>query len=260
MKKRILVFLTVMLALTAVMQFTALAYNAPVTDEVGYLTREEINELNSYLDEVRSEYDMDVVVYIEEHAPTDNLLLHASDIYDDLGYGVGNNHDGIMMYISKYPRKYTFSTCGEGINIFNSRAIDRLTDVTMPYLRADDYYGAIQSYADETRSMLQMEADGQPYGEEDGYSSLLMWGLVVIVPLVVAAFATHIRGKDMNTAVYNDYADSYMRGSVNLTTANDLFLYSTITRTPRVKNNTGTGGTHTSSSGRTHGGGGGGSY
>ena len=261
MKKRILVFLTVVFALTAVMQFTVFAYNAPVTDEVGYLTHEDINELNSYLDEVRSEYDMDVFVYIEEHAPTDNLLLHASDIYDDLGYGVGKNHDGIMMYISKYPRKYTFSTCGDGIHIFNSSAIDSLTDVTMPYLRADDYYGAIQAYAEEACSMLEAASDGQPYGEEDGHSTLLMWGLVVIVPLVVAAFATHIRGKAMNTAVYNDYADSYMRGKLNLTTANDLFLYSTITRTPRVKNNTSTGGgTHTSSSGRTHGGGGGGSY
>ena len=263
MKKRILAFLTIIFALTIVMPFAALAYNAPVTDEVGYLTHEEINELNSYLDEVRREYDMDVVVYIEERAPTDNMLLRASDIYDDLGYGIGKNHDGIMMYISKYPRKYTFSTCGNGIHIFNSKAIDRLTDATMPYLRADDYYGAIKAYADATRSILKMTADGQPYGsEEDGYSTLLMWGLVVIVPLVVAAFATHIRGKSMNTAVYNNYADSYMRGGVNLTTTNDLFLYSTITRTPRVKNTTSTGGsrTHTSSSGRVHGGGGGGRY
>ena len=191
---------------------------------------------------------------------SDNILLHASDIYDDYGYGVGENHDGIMMYISKSPRKYTFSTCGDGMRIFNSRAIDRLTDATMPYLQRDDYYGAIKAYAEETYSMLEAAADGKPYGEDD-YSTPIMWGLVIIVPLVVAALSTHIRGKAMNTAVYNDYADSYVRGGLNLTTANDLFLYSTIRRTPRAKNTTSSGGgTHTSSSGRVHGGGGGGRF
>ena len=260
MKKRILAMLAVMFALTVMMPFAASAYITAVTDEAGYLTLGDEAELNSYLKEIRAEYNMDVVVYIEEYMNSDNILLHASDIYDDYGYGVGENHDGIMMYISKSPRKYTFSTCGDGIRVFNDKAIDRLTEVTSPYLKKNDYYGAIKAYADESSAMLEMAADGHPYGE-DRHSKVIVWGLAVIIPLAIAAFATYIRGQRMNTAVYNDYADSYMRGGVNLTTSNDLFLYSTLTRTPRVKNTTGSGGsTHTSSSGRTHGGGGGGSY
>ncbi len=268
MKKRILTFLAVIFTLTASLQLTVLAYNTPVTDEVGYLTRDEINALNSYLEQVRSEYGMDVVVYIEQSAGSDNVLLRADDIYDYRGYGAGENRDGIMMYISMYPRKYTFSTCGEGIRVFNDAAIERLTEVTGEYLRAGDYYDAVAAYAEEAYSMLTAAANGEVYGYGEGaaddYTKPVAWGLAGIIPLIVAALTTHARGKGMNTAQYNNSAAGYVNGSLNLTTSNDLFLYSSITRTPRMQNTPRSGGgmstTHTSSGGTTHGGGGGGSY
>ncbi len=269
MKKRILAALAVMFALTVAAQFTAFAYNTPVTDEVGYLTQNEINTLNSYLEQVRNEYNMDVVVYIEQSAGSDNVLLRADDIYDYRGYGVGENRDGIMMYISMYPRKYTFSTCGEGIRVFNDAAIERLTEITGEYLREGDYYNAIVAYAEEAYSMLTAAANGEMYGEgketADDYAKPLAWGLAVIIPLIVAALTTRARGRGMNTAQYNNSAANYVHGGMNLMTSNDLFLYSSIMRTPRMQNRPNAGGgdmstTHMSSGGTTHGGGGGGSY
>lgn len=270
MKKRILAALAVIFTLTASLQLTVLAYNTPVTDEVGYLTWDEIDTLNSYLEQVRNEYDMDVVVYIEQSAGSDNVLSRADDIYDYRGYGVGESRDGIMMYISMYPRKYTFSTCGEGIRVFNDAATECLTEVTGEYLRAGDYYNAVAAYAEEAYSMLTAAANGDVYGygeEEtaDDYTKPVAWGLAVIIPLIVAALTTHARGRGMNTAQYNNSAANYVHGGMNLTTSNDLFLYSSIMRTPRMQNrpNAGGGGmstTHMSSGGTTHGGGGGGSY
>ena len=53
----------------------------------------------------------------------------------------------------------------------------------------------------------------------------------------------------------NDYAANYVKpGSMNISVSRDLFLYSRITKTERPKESSGT---HTSSSGRTHGGRGG---
>lgn len=48
-------------------------------------------------------------------------------------------------------------------------------------------------------------------------------------------------------------------GSMNITESRDMFLYDTVTRTAKPKDNDSGGGssTHTSSSGSTHGGGGG---
>lgn len=48
-------------------------------------------------------------------------------------------------------------------------------------------------------------------------------------------------------------------GSMNITESRDMFLYNTVTRTAKPKDNDSGGGssTHTSSSGSTHGGGGG---
>ena len=61
--------------------------------------------------------------------------------------------------------------------------------------------------------------------------------------------------KKMKTAEENDYAANYVKpGSMKLSVSRDLFLYSRITKTERPKSSSGT---HTSSSGRTHGGRGG---
>ena len=73
--------------------------------------------------------------------------------------------------------------------------------------------------------------------------------------MLIAFWMMKKKLKKMKTAVENDYAANYMKpGSMNLTMSRDLFLYSRITKTEKPK---GDSGTHTSSSGRTHGGRGG---
>ena len=64
----------------------------------------------------------------------------------------------------------------------------------------------------------------------------------------------------LKTVRFQPAANSYMKaGSMNITESRDLFLYNTVTRTAKPKDNDSGGGssTHTSSSGSTHGGGGG---
>lgn len=59
----------------------------------------------------------------------------------------------------------------------------------------------------------------------------------------------------MKTAVKEDYAGNYMKpNSMNLDFSRDIFLYSTVTKTEKTKSDSGS---HTSSSGRSHGGRGG---
>ena len=136
-------------------------------------------------------------------------------------------------------------------------------------MRAGDYYDAVAAYAEESYNMLTAAANGEVYGEgaADDYTKPVAWGLAGIIPLIVAALTTRARSRGMNTAQYNNSAANYVSGSLNLTTSNDLFLYSSITRTPRMQNTPRSGGgpggmstTHMSSGDTTHGGGGGGSY
>ena len=102
-----------------------------------------------------------------------------------------------------------------------------------------------------------MAKDGKPYNEKQ-YSTKYMIGIIVvclIAPLFIAFWMMKRKLKKMKTAVKNNYAANYIKlGSMNIETSKDLFLYSRITKTEKPKSSSGT---HTSSSGRTHGGRGG---
>ena len=60
--------------------------------------------------------------------------------------------------------------------------------------------------------------------------------VVIVVPLLVALFLTHLKVKQMNTAVKKTTADSFVkRESLNLTESRDIFLYSTVVCKPKPK-------------------------
>ena len=102
-----------------------------------------------------------------------------------------------------------------------------------------------------------MAKDGKPYNEKQ-YSMKYLIGVItvcLIAPLLIAFWMMKGKLKKMKTAVENDYAANYIKpGSMNISVSRDLFLYSRIAKTERPKESSGT---HTSSSGRTHGGRGG---
>lgn len=255
MKRKISCLILTVFALMLTMTASVAAVQPAIVDEAGYLTSSELASLTQRLDSLRSKYNFDVAVYIEDTMSGYDAESTADDIYDYEGYGMGQSYDGIMLYISKNPRKYHFTTCGYGLTVFNSRGLDYLDGEVLPYLQDDEYAAAIEQYAEVSEQLLDMAANGEPYNEKSGTSKLVAIAAVILAPFGIAGISTGSKSKKMNTAQKQDYADSYMKqGSMNLANSQDIFLYSVVNRTEKPKSDSGT---HTSSSGRTHGGTGG---
>lgn len=256
--KRIFSCLVLLLITTS---FVVTAYadfqNPAIVDDAGYLMQSELASLSKELDEVREKYGFEVAIYTESDMTSSTAEASADDIYDYQGYGAGENDDGIMLYICSDTREYHFTTHGKGLKYFNSNGLKYLESKVLPYLEDDNYYKAFSVYIETTEELLQMATDGKPYNEKQ-YSMKYLFGVIIvclIAPLLIAFLMMRKKLKKMKTAVENDYAANYIKpGSMNLTTSRDLFLYSRITKTERPKSSSGT---HTSSSGRTHGGRGG---
>ena len=257
MKKLLSCVLLTLLLLTLFLPVYASFENPSIVDEAGYLMQSELASLTEKLDKVRNEYDFEVAIYTESEMTSDTAEASADDIYDYGGYGAGENDDGIMLYICRDTREYHFTTHGKGREYFNANGLAYLESKVLPHLSEDDYYEAIEEYIETTDELLQMAKEGKPYNEKQ-YSMKYLLGVItvcLIAPLLIAFLMMKRKLKKMKTAVENDYATNYIKpGSMNLTTSRDLFLYSRITKTEKQKSNSGT---HTSSSGRTHGGRGG---
>ena len=249
----LLLFITMTLLLPAYAAFE----NPSIVDEAGYLMQSELDELSRELDKVREKYNFEVAIYTESDMTSGSAEASADDIYDYNGYGAGENDDGIMLYICSDTREYHFTTHGKGLRYFNSNGLAYLESKVLPYLEDDNYYKAFSVYIETTEELLQMATDGKPYNEKQ-YSMKYLFGVIIvclIAPLLIAFLMMRKKLKKMKTAVENDYAANYIKpGSMRIDTSRDLFLYSRITKTERPKSSSGT---HTSSSGRTHGGRGG---
>ena len=256
--KRIFSCLVLLLITTS---FVVTAYadfqNPSIIDDAGYLMQSELSFLSKELDQVRETYAFEVAIYTESEMTSSTAEASADDIYDYNGYGAGENDDGILLYVCSDTREYHFTTHGKGLRYFNSNGLAYLESKVVPYLSENDYYEAFEIYIETTDELLQMAKDGTPFNEKQ-YSTKYLIGVIIaalLIPLLIAWILMNKKLKKMKTAVENDYAANYIKpGSMSIDTSRDLFLYSRITKTEKPKSNSGT---HTSSSGRTHGGRGG---
>lgn len=231
--------------------------NPPIADGAEYLTEEQNNELSAQLDKIREKYSFDVVFVSEKSLSANDEQAAADDIYDYNGYGYGESYDGILFYIAKAERKYHFSTCGSGETVFNENGLKYLEKKVVPFLTEGDYYAAVKAYAGCAEELLKMAAEGKPFNKSQHGTKYILCVIAgaVLLPLLLAYFMMQNKLAGMKTAVKEDNASNYMKpGSMNLDFSRDIFLYSTVTKTEKVKSDSGS---HTSSSGRSHGGRGG---
>ncbi len=248
--------ISLLLGLCVLLAFNAFAAfsNPAVVDEAGYLYQYELDELNGIFDEIRNTYNIEVAVYTEDIMSGYDAESSADDIYDYSDYG----YNGIMLYICSDTREYHFSTHGTGLKIFNDNGLAYIESKVLPYLQNDDYYGAMAAFAKYAEELIIMAENGAPYNEKAPDTGFVITVIVIaaLLPLIIAFCWMRSRLKKMKTAVGEKFAGNYMKpGSMDLRVSRDMFLFSTITRTEKPKSNSS--GTHTSSSGRTHGGRGG---
>ena len=234
-------------------------FNAPVTDNAGYLSDDQLSELNERIQGIRDKYDFDLAVCIDQTQWGDTAQAAADDTYDYYMYGAGAGSDGLLLYISADPRNYAVTQHGSGTTAFNDDGLDYLTTLFLPDMKEDKYFEACSAYADGAEELLQMAAAGQPFKYEADRGKIAAEVVfALIIAFVIAFFAAKRSNKskaeEMNTAREQVDAHGYMRpGSFSLQMSQDVFLYSRMDRR-KIEKQSGGSGTHTSSSGRSHGG------
>lgn len=268
-----------------------------VVDSADVLTDDEEADLASRINALREKYRFDIaVVTADEFKISSDPMEEADQLYERLGYGYGNDRDGVLYYINLNTRDYWITTAGAGEYVIDDYAFERLDDEMLPHLRENEFYEAFLAYVDVTEVMLERaekdwvdehpddsNADFHDYDYDTYYaahandrrsepdnSSLFDKILAVLgsigASLGIGGIATKSKGKQMNTTgLVHGATDSVVNNSLNLSFSNDLFLYSNVTKTPIPRDSDrssggsfhSSSGHHSSSSGMSHGGHGG---
>lgn len=223
-----------------------------LTDNAGLLTENEKTLLEQKLSENSENLSVDIAVYTENAMTGSDAQSTAENLYDSLGYGYGENRDGILFYISMDEREYYLDTYGESSNRFGEDGQIYIEEKILEHLGNGEYYDAFMSYADAVDFVLtntQNDDNNNNYYSEDGeyadyyeqaedkHPSWLTFVVLLGIPALVAFIMTRVKQGKMKTAVLQNTADSYIKNnSVNITKSRDIFLFSTVTKTPIPQN------------------------
>ena len=129
-------------------------YNNPniarVLDYANIISDSGEAKMTEKIEEIRKAYGIDVVVLTAPDADGKDSESFNDDFYDYVGFGVGPDRDGIILFVNMDPnvRYYTISTCGLGQDYFND-AVEDIYDKMLGSFKEKDYEAGIWVYVDE---------------------------------------------------------------------------------------------------------------
>lgn len=281
------------------LSLTAFSAKSRIVDNAQLLSSEERTELEALLKEKRKEDKFDIVILTEHYV--DDLESCADDYYDYNGYGVGEDKDGLLLLVTE--DGCWLSTTGLGID-----AVDPyLSDLSESFhydIESDGYFYAFEQFVLSVSEIVRYERDlfengygdetddyedeypfedGDFYFDSDYYDyfpsdsgGFYLPDIIrfIIIPLAFGLIfalivTTVMKNKLKSVRMKNEANDCIRPGSMRVTKSSDNFLYNTVSRVQRPRDEDhhhtgstgvhhaagGSGSTHVGSSGTTHGGG-----
>ncbi|NME82087.1 TPM domain-containing protein [Clostridium sp. SM-530-WT-3G] len=229
-----------------------------IVDNADILTDSEEKSLLSKADEISERQKCDIAIVtvnsIEGKTPTE----YTDDFFDYNGYGIGQNKDGILFLIAMNEHEWAISTHGYGITAFTDAGQKYMMKDVITNLSSGKYEEAFSVFLDYCDDYLTQAYTGTPYDSgnlpKEPVSSIWILGSLCI-GAVIAFIILSTWKKQLKTVEMQNCADNYIvPNSFELSYENDVFLYDTIIKVEKPKDNDSGSSTHTSSSGEEHGG------
>lgn len=213
-------------------------------DDMNLLTEAQHAELLAKLDEISERQKFDVVVAIVPALDRREARVYAADFYEQNGFGYGGTQDGAILLLATEDRDFGFAAMGTGNEVFTPAGQAYLDRLYLPDLKKDNYFEAFMAFADAADDFVRQAGTGQPYDEgnipktqsEAVTLQLILICVSLAVGLILAWFITSRWKKQLHSAAQKTSAADYVRpGSLALLQQRDVFLFSNVTKTKRVK-------------------------
>lgn len=250
-----------------------------VFDEANLFTAAEIQEMEAYIEQIRTDYQVDVAVATSDSVPMNRSQAYSDDFYASHDFGMGEDHAGLLFLIDMSNRVPVITTDGVMIDYITDSRLENLLDAGYNDLRMGRYGSAsmrtlkqLGAFLREGRQKGSFRYDLETGKRLSGLYNPLTSGEMLVAALaglaVAAIFVASVSARYQlkgSTYRYN-LADNASR---SLTREDEQFIRQFVTRQARQPVTTshtgsGSGGSrssgmgsavHRSSSGRSFGGG-----
>lgn len=245
-KKLLSILFAAVLCLALILPASAAVTDNPrVVDMADLLTDEEEADLNAKLNAYSTEQNCDIVCVTTPDLNNADFSFNGTVIdYADIYYeSHGYDQDGVLVLITlenEYGnRNITFSCSGKCMKRLTDDEQNEILDDVFYTLQNSQYYAALNSIL---------------YQVNDKLTPQLKWYMLPLAIGVGFALAiiimVAVRSKLKSVTMQRGAAGYVRPGSMQLTASRDTYLYSTVSRTEKPKDNGGSG--RTSSGGGSH--------
>ena len=232
-KKLILLFLASLMLLA--FSIPTLAYSGEaesfVYDDADILTPYEELRLDAKLSVISEKYGAEISIMTVDY--TDGYIGgYIEQVYDEMGLGYGENHDGVLLLVCMSTREYRILSNGFAASAISMDAIGKIGDYITPDLSDGYYFDSFNKFADKCDYYLDGYINGFPF-------DFLKYGLIYIgVGAAVGLITVLVMKFQLKSVRKKNDANVYVKsGSMHITRAADYFLYSNLSKTPRQTNN-----------------------
>lgn len=203
-------------------------------------------ELETRLDAIADEYDIDVVILTEYSIGGIDGLTYANTYYDENNLGIGEDNDGILFVLSLEFRDWGISTEGFGDEAFNNYALDKFEENILSEYSNGNYDTGFSEFVDMVEIYVKEAKTNEAYYYDHEYREWTYYATgalgVIVISLVVALIYLISLRKDMVHIRQENEARNYVKdNSFVLLENTDKFLYAHTSKT-RIQRNTSSGG------------------
>lgn len=233
-----------------------------LVDDAGLLSQDEGEHLLTQLDEISERQQFDVVIVTVNSLKGQYAETLADDFYDYNGYGLGDEHDGILFLISMEEREWAISTTGFGIRAFTDAGQEYIIKQIQSDLSNGNYYDAFTGFAKWSDDFITQAKEGKPY--DRGHLPVTASNIIFCVAaglfagFALALLRVWMMKWQMRTVYHQAAASNYLvDGSCRMRDSSERLVRKTVNRIHIQKTESSDSGgstIHTSSSGRAHGG------
>jgi uncharacterized protein len=160
---------------------------------------------------------------------------YAQSYYASNDYGCGDTYDGSMFLISMADRDYYILNDGLGTDILSKRDVSNIGDTVAPYLTAGRYYDGFSKYIDMLEEELYQNKLHPVKKRFMSESQVMIFLVITGIGIIIALIAVSVMKKNMKTHQIALEANDYIRsGSLQMNNTEETFLYSQVSKTPRM--------------------------
>lgn len=200
-------------------------------DEAQLLTEAEAKAVHTKLEQLSHKYGAQICIATMDELEDGDIDDFIEYLYDYCGYGYGEKKDGVLLLICMDPREFRILSEGFAADAITLDNIKTITDDITPDLSDGSYADAFDTFIDKCEYYLDGHINGFPFAF--GKNLLIAIGVGLIVALIV----TGIWKGQLKSVRKQERASVYVKpGSLNITNSGDFYMYRTVTRTAKPKN------------------------